>query len=94
MMDGWTVQDREMTYSSVSNHTFILARSGEYNSVSPRASSRVDFVAVEDGEFVVRSRIREIEALVIVVLVRILITAHSLAILIVAVTLFHGSIDI
>ena len=68
--------------------------SSEDDAVSSGTASSVNLLVTQNGKLVIRSTIWEAEAFVVVVLMRIFIVAHGGVVLIVAVTLLHGGIDV
>lgn len=76
------------------NHPFVRAVTGENDSIRSRTASGVDFVAAQDGEFVIRTRVGEIEAFVIVVYVRIFVFTDGAALFIVVAALLDGVVDV
>ena len=78
----------------MSYHALVAAIPSEDDTISSRTSSSIDLLVSQDGEFVVRSGVWEGEALVIVVLVRIVVVTHGRARLVVAVALLHGGVDV
>ena len=72
----------------------VRPTSREDDSISSGTASGVHLLVTQDGELIVRSVVWEGEAFVVVVLVRVVIVAHGGPVLIVAVTLLHGGVDV
>ena len=88
-----TLQEIISASISVRDDPLVGSRSSKDDSISPWAPPCVRIVAAQDGEFVIWSSVREAEAFVVVVLMRIA-TADRLPVLIVAITLLYGLVDI
>ncbi len=80
------------TRPRVSNDTFVRSISSEDDPIGAWAATRVHILACQDREFIVWSRIRECDTLVVFVRVRILASANCLAVLVVPVALLNGSL--
>lgn len=76
------------------DHTLVRPIPSEDNTISTGAASSVHFFVTQDGKFIIWSSIWEGEALVVFVLMRILVAAHSGSVLIVAKALLHGGVDV
>ena len=75
-------------------HPFVRPVPREYHSISSWTASSVDLVVVENREFVVRARVWESEALIVVILMGIFVAAHGFTILVVAVALLYSGINV
>lgn len=76
------------------DNSFVNARPGEDDPVRPRVTASVWVIAVQDGEFVIGTRIGEAETLIIVVHMGISARAHPLALPEVVAALGHGFVDV
>ena len=76
------------------DYALIRPASGEDDPIGTGTAPSIRLVGVQDWEFVVRSRIRKGETLVVFVLMGILITTHGLPILVVAVPLLYSCVDV
>jgi len=79
--------------TSVSHGTSVLAIRVEHNTVSTRRATAVG-AAAKDRELLVRSTDSEVEALVVVKVVRVVVAADLLVVGVVVVTLVDGSVDL
>ncbi len=91
---SFALQEIISTGTRMCDDSLVRAASRENNSISARASSRVRVVGVQDRKFVVGSCTGKFEAFIIVVLVGVFAAADSLAVLVVAVALLHGFVDV
>ena len=78
----------------MSYHPFILTATREDDPIGARTTSGVWLIAAKDWKFIVGSSIREAEAFIVVVLVRIFVAADRLPVLVITITLLHGFVDI
>lgn len=78
----------------VRNHSLVPAVTVENDPIGSRAASGVDLEAAKDGELIIRARVGEIEAFVIVVYMRILVLADGLVLGIVVAALLDCIVDI
>lgn len=76
------------------NHALVRPIPSEDDTISSRTDSIIRLLITQNGKFIVRSSIREGEALVILVLVRITIAANRGPVLVVAVALLDGGINV
>ena len=76
------------------NHPLVRAVTGENDSIRSRTASGVDLVAAQDGEFVIRTRVGEIEAFVIVVDVWIFVFTDGGGPCMVVAPLLDGVVDV
>lgn len=80
--------------SSMSNHSLEIAVCIKDDSIWARTSARVYLVGAQDRKLLIRLRVREAEAFVVVVRVRVFIATDRLALPVVAAALVHGSINV
>ena len=78
----------------VRNHPLVCALTGENDSIRPRTASGIDLIATQDGEFVIRTRVGEVEALVIIVYVRIFVFTDGGVLFIVVAALLDSVVDV
>lgn len=76
------------------NHALVRPTSSEDDTIGSWTASSIDFLITQDGELVIGPIIWKGEAFVVVILVRVIIVTHSSPILIIAVPLLHGSVDV
>ena len=76
------------------NHALVRPIPNEDDTISSRTASIIRLLITQNGELVIGSSIREGEALVIFVLVRITIAANCGPVLVIAVALLDGGIDV
>lgn len=76
------------------NHPLVRAVTGENDPIGTRTASGVDLVVAQDWELVIRARVGEVDAFVIVVRMRILARADGFVLGIVAAALLNGGVDI
>lgn len=89
-----TLQEIIPACACVRNHPLVRAVTGENDSIRSRTASGVDLVAAQDGEFVIRTRVGEINAFVIVVCVRIFVFTDGGVLFIVVAALLDGVVDV
>lgn len=89
-----TLQEIISSSPSVCDHALVRPISGEDDPIGSRTASSIHLLITQDGEFVIGSSVWEGEALVVFVLVRIFIVAHRGPVLVVAVALLHGRVDV
>jgi hypothetical protein len=80
--------------TGVGDKTRQLVVTVEHNTVRSRATATVDLVGAQDGEFIVGTIHGEVEALIVVVLVRVAVRSDSLTGLVQRVTLVLGGGDV
>ena len=76
------------------DHALVRPTSSKDDTIGSRTASGINILVTQDGKFVVGTIIWKGEAFVVVILVRVFIVAHSGPILVIAVALLHGSVDI
>ena len=76
------------------DHSLVRPISSKDDTIRPRTASIIRLLITQDGKFVIGSRIREGEVLIVIVLVRILIAAYCGPVFVVAVALLHGGINV
>lgn len=76
------------------NHSLVPAVTVENDPIRSRAASGVNLEAAQNGELVIRARVGEIEAFVIIVYMRILVLADGLVLGIVVAALLDCVVDI
>ena len=82
------------TCSCVRNYALVRPTSSENDTISSWTASSIIIPIAQDGEFVVWPIVWEGEAFVVVILMRVFIVAYSLPILVIAVTLLHGGVNV
>ena len=76
------------------DHALVRTISGEDDTIGSWTASSVYLLITQDGEFVIGSSVRKGETLVVFVLVRIFIATDGGPLLVVAVALLHGGVDV
>lgn len=74
--------------------TLVCPIPSKNHPISAWATTSVDLLIAQDGEFVVRCRVWEGKPFVIFILVGVAVTTNGCAVFVVAVTLLHSSVDV
>ena len=76
------------------DHALIRPTPSKNDTIRSRTASSINLLVTQDGKLVIGTIIWKGEAFVVVILVRVFVVAHSVPILVIAVALLHGGVDV